>query len=99
MEIKELVEIVRKGYQEAVKPRIEQGEYGIAHIEFSNLVFMMETEKEGLILRVHCGASLVASAQLLYLSLEEGDKSGIKSKVRMFETFLAQTKLPLGDSY
>ena len=99
MNIREKLETVRKGYQENVKPRIEQGEYDFAYLEFSNLVFMMEAERGELTLHIHCGASLVASAQLLYRSLEKGEKLSIESKVRMFETFLAQTRLPLGEPY
>ena len=98
MNVQEALKQVGEGYQQSVKPWIEKENYGMAYFEFSNLCFLLEQYLTEVYDQINCGLSLISSAQNLKQKLQGGDKESIEFSVRLFETFYAQTKLPLDTS-
>lgn len=99
MNIREMVANSRKVYFDEVKPLINKGEYETAYFQMGNLIFMMDERSREIVMNVHCGLSYIASAKLLHVALLEKNPERINRRVRSFEVFLAQTKLPLFQNF
>jgi len=96
MDIEKLMTTLRKKYKTDVKSWIEKGEYPLARIEMANIMTLINQYNRDIVFGVHCGARFSGYGEILYEELKKenpGEKI-LKSKMKIFETFMAQTKLP-----
>ena len=92
------VTAMREIYNKKVKPLIEDGNYPLAAIEMHNVNLLPIMLKSALEIRAttHFGDNMLNCGELLGRALYEGDDDKIKSHMKFFESYAAQTTLPGG---
>jgi len=92
-------EILRKEYDEVIKPSIAAGRYLMAWLELSNHIGMLANEGKLLYLQVKGSMEMMAAARVLQEKLETlaegGEEQNIGRAVATLDGYMAQTKLPM----
>jgi len=96
MDVEELMIKLRRKYERDVKPRLIKKEHGLARVNMADILNRASEHLEEITNKIHFGENYLATAELLLEILKEDypDEKILTERVREFETYSAQTKLP-----